>query len=71
MVLITQSGRETLPIGKPGPDFRDLPGTDGRAYSLDSFNDAKAVVVNFTCNNCPYAQAYEDRFIAQIGRAHV
>ena len=26
--------------------------------------DAEAVVVCFTCNQCPVAQAYEDRFIA-------
>jgi peroxiredoxin len=64
MVLITQSGAETLSIGSPAPDFKDLPATDGKAYSLGSFQDAKVLVVSFTCNHCPYAQAYEDRFIA-------
>ena len=64
MVLITQSGPETLPIGAPGPAFRDLPATDGGTYGLDSFKDAKLVVLSFTCNHCPYAKAYEDRFIA-------
>ena len=63
MVLITQSGPETLPIGSPAPAFRDLPGTDGKKYGLDSFKGAKLVVVSFTCNHCPYAKAYEDRFI--------
>jgi peroxiredoxin len=63
MVLITQSGPETLPTGSPAPDFHDLPGTDGEAYSLDSFSEAQLVVISFTCNHCPYAQAYEDRFI--------
>lgn len=62
MVLITKSGNETLPIGADGPDFKDLPGTDGKKYGLASFKDSKIVVLNFTCNHCPYAQAYEDRF---------
>ncbi len=64
MVLITQSGQETLPIGSDAPDFKDLPGTDGKTYGLDSFKDSKLVVLNFTCNHCPYAKAYEDRFTA-------
>ena len=63
MALITSSGPETLPIGKPGPDF-SLPATDGQTYSLASFADSKALVLNFTCNHCPYAKAYEDRYIA-------
>ena len=63
MVLITQSGPETLPIGSPAPAFGPLPGTDGKKYSLDSFGSAKIVVLSFTCNHCPYAKAYEDRFI--------
>jgi peroxiredoxin len=65
MALITQSGPETLPIGSAGPDF-DLPATDGRRYSLSSFKDLAAVVISFTCNHCPYAQAYEDRFSALV-----
>lgn len=51
---------ETLPIGSPAPDFR-LPGVDGKTYSLDSFRDAEILVIVFTCNHCPTAQAYEDR----------
>jgi peroxiredoxin len=64
MTLITASGPETLPIGSPAPVFRDLPATDGEKYSLDSFKNAKIVVISFTCNHCPYAKSYEDRFIA-------
>jgi thiol-disulfide isomerase/thioredoxin len=51
---------ETLAIGSPAPDFH-LPGVDGKTYSLDSFRDAKILVIVFTCNHCPTAQAYEDR----------
>ena len=51
---------QTLNIGDPAPGF-NLPGVDGRNYSLQDFNDAKILVVIFTCNHCPTAQAYEDR----------
>ena len=50
----------TLAIGAPAPDF-DLPGVDGRRYSLESFGSAPVLVIVFTCNHCPTAQAYEDR----------
>ncbi len=63
MALITESGPETLPIGSDGPTFQDLPATDDKSYGLDSFADSKVVVLSFTCNHCPYAIAYEDRFI--------
>ena len=53
-------GLKTLPIGAPAPDFR-LPGVDGKTYSLADFADAKVLVVVFTCNHCPTAQAYEER----------
>lgn len=65
MVLITQSGPDTLPIGSPAPDF-SLPATDGKTYSLKELSGGKAVVVNFTCNHCPYAKAYEDRFMELV-----
>jgi peroxiredoxin len=65
MVLITQSGPQTLPIGSPAPDF-SLPGVDGRTYTRQSFATARALVLSFTCNHCPYAQAYEDRFMTLV-----
>jgi len=52
----------TLAIGSPAPDFK-LPGVDGKTYSLASFSNAKILVIVFTCNHCPTAQAYEDRII--------
>lgn len=52
----------TLQPGEKAPDF-NLPGTDGRFYTLNDFKDAEALVVIFTCNHCPTAQAYEDRII--------
>ncbi len=49
-----------LKIGAKAPDF-NLPGVDGKNYSLKDFADAKLLVVLFTCNHCPTAQAYEAR----------
>jgi thiol-disulfide isomerase/thioredoxin len=53
----------TLGIGAPAPDF-NLPAVDGRNYRLSDFSDAKILVVAFTCNHCPTAQAYEQRIKA-------
>jgi peroxiredoxin len=52
----------TLAISAKAPDFK-LPGVDGKIYSLASFSKAKTLVIVFTCNHCPTAQAYEDRLI--------
>lgn len=53
---------KTLSINSLAPDFR-LPGIDERYYTLESFSDAKVLVIIFSCNHCPTAQAYEDRII--------
>ncbi|HEX8916551.1 MAG TPA: thioredoxin family protein, partial [Humisphaera sp.] len=52
-----------LALGAAAPDF-DLPGTDGKRYSLATFADAKLLVVVFSCNHCPYVIGSEDRMIA-------
>ena len=52
----------TLAIGAPAISF-DLPGVDGRQHSLDQYAEKPVLVVVFTCNHCPYAQAWEDRLI--------
>jgi len=53
-----------LKIGSHAPDF-NLPGIDGKEYSLNSFADKNALIIIFSCNHCPYVQAYEER-IKQI-----
>jgi peroxiredoxin len=53
---------QTLAIGAKAPDFR-LMGTDDRTWSLRDFDRHKIVVIVFSCNHCPTAQAYEDRLI--------
>ena len=43
----------TLQLGTRPPAF-SLPATDGKTYSLSDFDDAKYLVVFFTCNHCPF-----------------
>jgi peroxiredoxin len=52
-----------LKIGDKAPEFKDVPAVSGKKISLSDYKDAKAVVVCFTCNRCPVAIAYEDRFV--------
>src|SRR5260221_12381215 len=52
----------TLAINARAPGFK-LQGVDGKIYTLASFSKAKILVIVFTCNHCPTAQAYEDRII--------
>lgn len=49
-------------FGWPAPDF-DLPGVDGRRYSLASAKGANGLLVMFICNHCPYVKAVLDRMI--------
>ena len=51
-----------IKVGEKAPDF-EAKGVDGKDYSLKSTSDAKITIVCFTCNRCPVAVAYEDRFI--------
>lgn len=51
---------ETLAIGATAPDFK-LMGVDDKTYTLASFEEAKYLVVIFTCNHCPDARAARDR----------
>ena len=51
-----------LKINSILPEF-DLPGTDGNIYSSKNFADKKIFIVIFSCNHCPYVQAYEQRII--------
>ncbi|MDX9711171.1 MAG: thioredoxin family protein [Ignavibacteriaceae bacterium] len=44
------------------PQF-NLPGTDGNSYSSEGFKNKNIMIVIFSCNHCPYVQAYEERMI--------
>jgi len=54
-----------LSIGDVAPPFK-LPDVSGRFYNLTDFEKADVLVINFTCNHCPTAQAYEDRYIKLV-----
>jgi peroxiredoxin len=51
-----------LSIGDRAISF-SLPAIDGEQYSLASFDGSKALAVIFSCNHCPYVQAWEDRMV--------
>jgi peroxiredoxin len=50
----------TLSIGEKAPAF-SLKGIDDQTYTLENFKEAKVLVIVFSANHCPTAQAYELR----------
>ncbi|ACV48265.1 MULTISPECIES: thioredoxin family protein [Halomicrobium] len=58
-MVALDSEDDVLQRGDEAPVF-ELPGTDGESYTLDAFADREALLVVFTCNHCPYAQAKFD-----------
>lgn len=55
----------TTPIcdfGWKPPDF-DLPGVDGRRYTLADVRGLNGLLVMFICNHCPYVKAVLDRIV--------
>ena len=49
-------------IGAVATDF-NLRNVDGKMVKLADFKKAKGFIVVFTCNHCPFSQAYEQRII--------
>lgn len=60
---MAQLDRFQLHPGDTAPPF-ELPGVDGRTVRLQDFADRRLLLVVFSCNHCPYAQAWESRLIA-------
>ena len=58
---------KVLSPGDAAPDWKDVPGIDGKKYSLADFKDKDVLVVVFTCNSCDYAQDVESR-LAALGK---
>lgn len=56
-----------LTIGDSLPNF-ELPSVDGRSIGTSYFQGAKAVVVAFTCNHCPYVKGSEEELISLVRR---
>lgn len=51
-----------LKVGDIAPDFQ-LKSASGKSVALKDYKNVKGYIVIFTCNTCPYAQAYEERII--------
>jgi peroxiredoxin len=51
-----------LALGTKAPDF-SLPDTKDNIVSLSDFDDAKAVLVVFMCNHCPFVKHILDHFV--------
>ncbi len=49
-------------FGWQAPDF-DLPGVDGKRYSLANARGPNGLLVMFICNHCPYVKAVIDRIV--------
>lgn len=51
-----------IELGTKASNF-SLLGTDEKRHSLNDYASSKVLVIAFTCNHCPYVQAYENRMI--------
>jgi len=49
-------------FGLAAIDF-DLPGVDGKNWTLESCMGEKGLLVMFICNHCPYVKAIRDRIV--------
>jgi len=56
-----------LALGTKAPDFSLLEPSTGKTVSLSDFNDAKALLVIFMCNHCPYVLHINAQLNAMIG----
>lgn len=49
-------------FGLPAPDF-NLPGVDGRNWTLEQCRGPRGLLVMFICNHCPYVKAVRERIV--------
>jgi peroxiredoxin len=49
---------------KPGDEITDfsLLNVDGKNVSMSGYKKAKGFIIVFTCNHCPFAKLYQERF---------
>jgi peroxiredoxin len=62
MLAATIVSAEELAVGAKAPEFSLVNAVDGETVTLKA-NDGRVKVVVFTCNQCPYAKAFETRII--------
>lgn len=63
---MVNTASQMLPLGTQAPPFR-LVDPSGRLVSLDDFQEAKAYLVVFMCNHCPFVRHIRDE-LASLGR---
>jgi len=51
-------------FGTIAPDF-DLPGTDGRNWTMEACRGERGMLVMFICNHCPYVKAIRERLVTE------
>ena len=56
-----------LELGTPAPAFSLLDVASGRTVSLDTFGDAKALLVMFICRHCPFVVHVQEE-LSRLGR---
>ncbi|NWG88085.1 MAG: thioredoxin family protein [Hydrogenophilaceae bacterium] len=52
-------------FGWQAPDF-ELPGVDGKRYSLKDVAGPNGLLVMFICNHCPYVKAVIERIVRDV-----
>ena len=74
---MTLTASEMLPLGTSAPDF-NLPDTTGKMVTLNDFREARAFLVIFMCNHCPFVKhilkamiklikSYQAKTVAVVG----
>ena len=63
-MVMTKS--QMLPLGTQAPSF-ELPDPDGKLHTLPGKGEAKATLVVFMCNHCPYVRHLRSA-LADLGR---
>ena len=59
------TGSTMLPLGTRALDF-NLPDTNGKIVTLPDFQGAKALLVVFMCNHCPYVKHIQKHFTGLV-----
>ncbi|MDP9191714.1 MAG: thioredoxin family protein [Acidobacteriota bacterium] len=62
MFAAVACAQEQLAVGAKAPQFALVNAVDGKTVSMKP-DDGRVKVVIFTCNECPYAKAFEPRII--------
>lgn len=67
LVATIACAQEQLAVGAKAPQFSLVNATDGKTVAMKP-DDGRVKVIVFTCNECPYAKAFEPRIIEIANR---